>query len=128
MGKPLSMDLRSRALAAVDEGMSCRGAAARFGVAPATVIRWNDQRRRHGHYLPKPQGGDTRSLRVEAHRATIIALYEARRDITLDELRRELAVAGLSVAISTLHRFFARHGITRKKRPGTRASRTVLTS
>jgi hypothetical protein len=40
---------------------------------------------------------------------------QARRDITLDELRRKLAGAGLSVAISTLHRFFARHGITRKK-------------
>lgn len=125
MGKPLSMDLRSRALAAVDEGMSCRAAAARFGVAPATVIRWHDQRRRQGHCRPKPQGGDTRSRRVEAHRQTILALYEARRDITLDELRRELAGAGLRVAIATLHRFFARHGISRKKRRGTPASRTV---
>jgi transposase len=128
MGKPLSMDLRSRALAAVDEGMSCRGAAARFGVAPSTVIRWHDQRRRIGHYEAKLQGGDTRSRRVEAHREAILARYEARRDITLDELRRELAGAGLSVAISTLHRFFARHGITRKKRPATRASRTARTS
>ena len=125
MGKPLSMDLRSRALAAVDEAISCRAAAARFGVAPASVIRWHDQRRRQGHCLPKPQGGDTRSRRVEAHRQTILALYEARRDITLDELRRELAGARLSVAIATLHRFFARHGISRKKRLGTRASRTV---
>jgi transposase len=128
MGKPLSMDLRSRALAAVDDGMSCRGAAERFGVAPATVIRWHDQRRRQGHCAPKPQGGDTRSRRVEAHGERIIALYEARRDITLDELRRELAGAGLNVAISTLHRFFARHGITRKKRPGTQASRTARMS
>lgn len=50
MGKPLSMDLRSRALAAVDEGMSCRAAARRFGVAAATVIRWHDQRRSTGGY------------------------------------------------------------------------------
>jgi transposase len=128
MGKPLSMDLRSRALAAVDEGMSCRGAAARFGVAPATVIRWHDQRRRQGHCNPKPQGGDTRSHRIEGHRQRIIALYEARRDITLDELRQELAGAGVSVAISTLHRFFFRHGITRKKRSATRASRTARMS
>jgi hypothetical protein len=39
----------------------------------------------------------------------LLALHEARRDITLDELRRELGRAGVSVAISTLHRFFARH-------------------
>ena len=30
MGHPLSMDLRSRLLAAIDEGLSCRAAAARF--------------------------------------------------------------------------------------------------
>lgn len=34
MGHPLSMDLRSRLLAAIDNGLSCRAAAARFGVAP----------------------------------------------------------------------------------------------
>ena len=128
MGNPLSMDLRSRALAAVDEGMSCRAAAERFGVAPSTAIRWYDQRRRLGHCVAKPQGGDTRSQRIEAHRQRIIALYEARRDMTLGELRQELAGAGLSVAISTLHRFFVRHGISRKKRPATRASRTARTS
>lgn len=71
----------------------------------------------------KAQGGDTRSRRIEAHAHTILTLHGARRDITLDELRRELGLAGVSVAISTLHRFFARHGITRKKRPGTRSSK-----
>ena len=125
MGKPLSMDLRSRALAAVDEGMSCRAAARRFGVAAATVIRWHDQRRSTGGYAAKAQGGDTRSRRIEAHAPTILTLHAHRRDITLDELRRELGQAGVAVAISTLHRFFVRHGITRKKRSGTRSSRTV---
>lgn len=50
MGKPLSMNLRSRVLAAVDEGMGCRAAA--------MVIRWHDQRRSTGSYA-KAQGGDT---------------------------------------------------------------------
>ncbi|MBB4861163.1 transposase [Novosphingobium chloroacetimidivorans] len=122
------MDLRSRALAAVDEGMSCRAAARRYGVAAATVIGWHDQRRSTGGYAAKAQGGDTRSQRIEAHHDTILALHAARRDITLDELRRELGQAGVTVAISTLHRFFARHGITRKKRSGTRSSKTVPTS
>ncbi len=45
MGHVLSMDLRVRLLAAIDGGMSCRGAAARFGVAPSTAIRWRAQRR-----------------------------------------------------------------------------------
>lgn len=80
-----------------------------------------------GAYAARPQGGDTRSRRIEAHRETVLALHKARRDIMLEELRRELGQAGVSVAISTLHRFFARHGITRKKRPGTRSSRTAPT-
>ncbi|MDR6116740.1 transposase [Sphingomonas sp. SORGH_AS789] len=93
MGKPLSMGLRSRALAAVDEGMSCRAAARRFGVAAATVIRWHDQRRSTGGYAAKVQRGDTRSRRIKAHAPVILALHEARRDITLNELRRELGRA-----------------------------------
>jgi transposase len=128
MGQPLSMDLRSRVLAAVDEGASCRAAAARFGVAPATAIRWHAQRRATGSYAPKPQGGDTRSRRIEAHRDRVLAIWEAAKDITLDELRVELARTGLMVSNATLHRFFARHGITRKKRPATRSSRTAPTS
>jgi pimeloyl-ACP methyl ester carboxylesterase len=35
---------------------------------------------------------------------------------------------GAPLGIGTVHRFFARHGITRKKRPGTRKSKTVPTS
>ena len=128
MGQPLSMDLRTRLLAALDAGMSCRGAAARFGVAPSTAIRWQAQRRATGSVAAKPQGGDMRSRRVEARREDILALWEARKDITLDELREQLAGKGLVMAISTLHRFFVRHGITRKKRPAMRSSRTARMS
>ena len=39
-----------------------------------------------------------------------------------------LAERGISAGIGTLWPFFDRHGITRKKRPGTCSSRTVLTS
>ena len=128
MGQPLSMDLRSRLLEAIDGGMSRRAAAARFGVAPSTAIRWQSQLTTTGSFAPKPQGGDMRSHRIEEHRDEVLALWEARQDITLEELRVALAGVGLSVANSTLHRFFARHGITRTKRPGTRSSRTVPTS
>ena len=36
--------------------------------------------------------------------------------------------SGLQEGVGTLHRFFVRHGITRKKRPGTQSSKTVPTS
>ena len=86
MAQALSMDLRSRLLAAVDDGMSCRAAAARFGVAPSTAIRWQAQRRDTGNFAPRPQGGDMRSRRVEDRGDDILALWEARKDITLEDM------------------------------------------
>ena len=81
------MDLRSRLLAAIEGGMSCRAAAARFGVAPSTAVRWQARWRETGSYAPKPQGGDMRSRKVEERRDDILALWEARKDIALEELR-----------------------------------------
>ena len=128
MGKPLSLDLRERVVAAVDAGLSRRKAAERFGVSISSAIRWTSLRRRTGEVRPKRQGGDKRSGRIEAHAPLILSLVEARRDITLVELRAALAERGIGVAVSTLWRFFERHRITLKKRPGTRPSRTVPTS
>lgn len=128
MAQALSMDLRIRLLAAVDDGMSCRAAAARFGVAPSTAIRWQAQRRDTGNFAPKPQGGDMRSRRVEDRGDDILALWEARKDITLEELRLALVEIGLTVSVAGLHRFFARRGLTRKKRLAMLSSKTVPTS
>lgn len=128
MGQPLSMDLRVRLLAAVDDGMSCRAAAARFGVAPSTAIRWHAQRRDAGDFAAKPQGGDMRSRRVEERASDILAVWEGRKDITLAELRSALAEMGLTVSVAGLHRFFARRGMTRKKRLAMLSSRTGPTS
>ena len=79
MAQALSMDLRVRLLSAVDAGMSCRAAAARFGVAPSTAIRWHAMRRATGNFAAKPLGGDMRSRRVEERAQDILALWEAAR-------------------------------------------------
>ena len=112
----LSMDLRTRLLAAVDSGSSCRAAAARFGVAPSTAVRWRAQQRETDDIAPKPLGGDMRSRRMEERAADILAIWEERRDITLGELRLALADKGMDVSVAGLHRFFVRRGLTRKKR------------
>ena len=125
MGKPFSMDLRERVVGAISEGMSRRAAAARFGVSAASAVRWASLQRDQGKPTAKPQGGDTRSAKIEAKAARIWALYEATPDITLAELRATLAAEGIAVAVSTLWRFFARHHHTRKKRPAMRKSRTA---
>ncbi len=108
--------------------MSRRAAAERFGVSAASVIRWDQRRRREGHARPRPQGGDKSSHRIEAHAEAIFEAVKRQPDITLNELRVLLAGRGVSVAVSTLWRFFARHKITLKKRPGMPRSRLAPTS
>ncbi|EQB08520.1 hypothetical protein L284_16465 [Novosphingobium lindaniclasticum LE124] len=61
-----------------------------------------------------------RSRRVEERAADILAIWEERRDITLEELRLALADKGMAVSVAGLHRFFVRRGLTRKKRQAMR--------
>jgi transposase len=116
MTKPLSNDIRERLVSAVDAGLSRRSAAKRFGVAASTAIKWVDQWRRTGDVGPRPQGGDHRSHRIEAHAGEILAWVEGTPDITLGELAEHLdEVHGLTVAQSTVWRLLDRHGMTFKK-------------
>ena len=128
MAKSLSMDLRARVVAAIGTGMSCRQAALRFGISAASAIRWTSRAKQLGTVAPEPRGGDRRSGAIEAHAPLILGLVAAQGDITLVELRAALAERGIAVAVSTLWRFFERHRITLKKRPGMRPSRIVPTS
>ena len=127
MSKALSLDLRSRVLAAIAAGSSCRQAAARFGVSASSAIRWRALEREHGDAKPKALGGDRRSGRIEAHAVLILSLLKETPDITLEELRTTLAEKGVIVGYGTLWRFFERRQITRKKRlrmPPSKSART----
>ena len=57
MGKSYSMDLRQRAVEAVVKGgLSRHQAAARFEVAPSTVINWLRRFRETGSFAPGRTG------------------------------------------------------------------------
>lgn len=116
MTKPLSEDLRSRVIAAVDGGLSRRTAAERFGIAVSSAVRWVREWRESGVMRAKPQGGDKRSQRIEAYRDTILVAIEEKVDITLVELTELLeAKHDASFAPSTIWRFLDRHSMTVKK-------------
>ena len=116
MTQPLSNDLRRRVVAAVNDGMSRRGAARRFGIAPSTAIKWVRAWRRTGSYRPRAQGGDRRSHRIEARAEAVLALVEETPDMTLAEIVVHLETEhGVRVSQSTVWRFFHRRGITFKK-------------
>ena len=130
MTQSLSNDLRRRVVvvvAAVDGGMSRQATAKRFGIGVSTAIKWVQAWYRTGTYQPRPQGGDNRSHRIEAHGEEILALVEETPDMTLAEIAAHLeSEHGLRVSQSTVWRFFDRRGITFKK-PLTPASNSGLT-
>ena len=117
MTRPLSNDLRRRVVTAVvDGGMTRRGAAKRFGIAPSTAIKWVDAWHRTGSYRPRAQGGDRRSQRIEARAEVVLALVDETPDMTLSEIATHLEDEhGVQVSLSTVWRFFHRRGITFKK-------------
>lgn len=129
MAGSLSLDLRRRVLAAVAEGLSHRAAAERFAVSAASISRWRALERVRGDARPKPMGGDQKSHRIDAHKATILAALGPERDRTIDEVRVILREDnGLVFGFGAIQRFFKRHAITRKKRPRTPPNRTAPTS
>ena len=128
MSKALSVDLRTRALAAVAEGATHREAAARFGVSAASISRWRALARERGDVRPGPLGGDRRSSRTEAQAELILKVLDQMRDASIAELHLVLGERGHWFGYGTLRRFFQRHRITRRKRQRMPPSRTARTS
>jgi transposase len=128
MSRALSVDLRSRAVAAVRSGATHREAAERFGVSAASLSRWQRLEREQGDVRPKALGGDRRSGRIDAHKAAILDALGPDADRTIEEVRHMLKETGLAFSFGALQRFFVRHAITRKKRPRTPPNRIGPTS
>ena len=114
MARPYSRDLRERVVAAVEGGLSRRRVARQFAVAVSTVIDWVDAWREEGRLSAKPMGGD-HSSRLKAERAWLLERIAAVPDLTLEEIRGELAARGTHVGYGTVWRFFAAEGISFKK-------------
>ena len=128
MTRALSDDLRKRVIAAVDSGMSRRAAAERFGIGVSTAIKWVRRWRETGGWTARRSGGDVRSHRIDAFRDEILALVEATPDMTLAEIAGHLhRTHGVQLALSTVFRFFRRHGVTYKKRRRTPPNRIAPT-
>ena len=128
MPAPYSQDLRERVIGFMALGGSARAAATRFEVSISSVIRWAQRWRAEGHARPRPMGGDRRS-RLSEHGAKVLQLVAQEPDLTLREIRSALAAScGITVGLSTVHRFLGAHNLTLKKRPYMRPSRTARMS
>ena len=127
MPKPYSQDLRDRVVASVAGGRSRRATAKIFSVSVATVVRWSQRFRVTGSAAALAMGGHRRR-RLTGRRDWLLARIADKPDLTLRALLAELAAEGVKVSHGALWAFFAREGITFKKRACTPANRTAPTS
>ena len=115
MPRGYSADMRTRVIARVESGASRREAAEHYDVSASTAVIWVKCFRETGRCAAKPRGGSTSPL--EEHAEFLLALIDARPDLTLDEVvcaMRKHKIAGRRTAV---WRFFQRHKITFKKKP-----------
>ena len=109
-----SQDLRERVIDFMALGSSARAAAMRFDVSVSSALCWAQRWRAEGHARPRAMGGDRRS-RLSEHRARVLQLIAQQPDLTLQEIRSGLAALGITVGLSTVHRYLGAQNLTRKK-------------
>ena len=115
MGKPYSMDLRERVVAAVDPGgLSCHRAAAQFGVGVNTAIIWVRRYRETGSFAPGQMGGHKPKAISGEHRVWLLRRAKE-RDFTLRGLVVEFAERGLKVDYRSVWNFVHAEKLSFKK-------------
>ena len=119
MVRPYSLDLRTRVVAAVANGQTCRAAAELFDVSVASVVKWSQRARATGSAAAKPMGGK-RPVLLAGQRAFILDRIEAVPNLSLRALMAELAERGVVVSYGAVWTFVHREGLSFKKK---RASR-----
>ena len=126
MGKPYSIDLRERVVAAVKTGgMSCNRAAKQFGVGVSTAINWVKRLREIGSIAPGKMGGHKPKGISGEHRVWLLRRIKD-GDFTLRGLVGELAERGLKVDYRSVWEFVHAEKLSFKKKRGgwrTRPSR-----
>jgi putative transposase len=115
MAKPLSMDLRERVVdVVVQEGLSCREAASRFGIGVSTAIAWVRRFRDTGSVAPGQMGGHKPKAIRDEHETWLRQRIEE-RDFTLRGLVAELANRGLKAGYAAVWHFVHAEKLSFKK-------------
>jgi len=125
MGKPYSMDLRERAVvAALRGGLSRHESAARFDVAPSTVINWVRRFRETGSVAPGQMGG-RKPKAIAGEHAVFLARRVRDGAFTLRGLAAELAGRGLKVDYRSVWNFVHAEKLSFKKNRGRQRTRSA---
>lgn len=112
-----SNDLRVRVIHVVEGGAAARAAARQFAIGDSTAIRWTKRWRETGSFEAKSVKGQSRSP-LRRYEQWLLDLVRQEPDLTLEEIRgRLLDEHQRKAGISSIWRFFDRHGISFKKKP-----------
>ena len=125
MGKPYSLDLRKRVVAAIEGGMSRNQAAKQFGVAISTAIGWMQRVEETGSVAPGQMGGH-KPKAISGDHAVWLSQRIKDGDFTIRGLVAELAGRGLKVDYHSVWDFVHAEKLSFKKKRGgwrTRSSR-----
>ena len=117
-----SLDLRQRIVDAIDRSETQVQVAYRFAVSVAFVRKLLRQRRTTGSIAPKPHGGGRAPAFDAEATARLRQAVADHDDATLAELAQHV---GIAVVPSVVYRVLTKEGITRKKSPSGRPSRTA---
>ena len=115
MTRSYSFDLRERVARFVEDGGSCRAAAAHFEVSISFAVKLMAAFRATGSLKAKPEGG-WRYSKLDPHRAFLMRRVAQKDDITMPELAAELAGRGVVVDPSSISRWLIRNGYRFKKK------------
>lgn len=118
-----SMDLRERAFADCQSGMTTPAVAEKYSVSPAWVRRLKQRQKATGSLAPRPHGTG-RPSKVQPHDARVRELVRDDPDATLAELRTRL---GIAVSLAALCNYLRRIKLSFKKKSSGRPSRTART-
>jgi transposase len=119
MGRPYSLDLRERVVAAVRSGMSRREAAEYFSVGISSAIRWTKRAHDTGSPAARPMGGK-RPFSLAMELPWVLSRLEAKPDMTLRALLSELRERGIAVSYYAVWNIVHRAGKSFKKKPSRR--------
>ncbi len=114
MTKPLSMDIRDRAMARLDAGETVREAGEALIVASSSVVKWSHRRRATGSAAPGKIGGQV-PRKIRGEHETWLRARMAEGAFTLRGLVAELADRGLTVDYRTMWALAHAEGLSFKK-------------
>jgi len=117
MGKPYSVDLRRRVVAAIEAGISRNQAARQFGVAISTAIGWMQRVEQTGSVAPGQMGGH-KPKAISGEHALWLSQRIRAGDFTLRGLVAELGERGLKVDYRSVWEFVHAEKLSFKKKRG----------